>query len=140
MSPEEERNADVVRAAFLAINRGDEEAFLELLAPSVEWHSGTSGIVPASIWRGREAVREGRNQAEAAGRHVHTTLQELLCAGDHVLVLGVVTSETPHRGRMMLPLAWIWTVRRGHVTRIESFPGRQRALTAWAKLAEAEAD
>ena len=137
MSPEEERNADVVRAAFLAINRGDEEDFLDHLAVDVEWRSGTDGLVPASVWHGRDAVRRGREQAESSGRHVHTTLQELRCEDGHVLVLGVVTSETPHRGRMMLPLAWIWTVRDGQATRVESFAGRQRALSVWSSLRDA---
>ena len=125
-------NADTVRAAFLAINREDEEGFLELLDEDVVWHSQASGLVPARVWRGRDGVRQGRRQAEANGRHVHTTLQEMQTAGDDVLVLGVVTSETPHRGRVMLPLAWIWTVHDGLVVRIESFRGRQSALTTWA--------
>jgi ketosteroid isomerase-like protein len=125
-------NADVVRAAFLAINRGDEDAFFGLLDEHVEWHSATAGLVPPSIWRGREEVMRGRHEAEAEGRHVHTTLQELRTNGDDVLALGVVTSETPHRGRMMLPLAWIWSVHNGRVTRVTSFAGRQSALAAWA--------
>ena len=133
-----ERNADIVREAFLAINRGDEETFLALLDPGIEWRSPTTGIVPASVLRGRDAVREGRHAAEADGRHVVTTLQELRTAGDDVLVLGVVTSETPHRGRMMLPLAWIWTVRNGRVTHVESFTGRQSALSAWAARRRAD--
>ena len=124
-------NADIVREAFLAINRGDDESFLALLDEDVEWHSRTVGLVPASIWHGRDAVRRGRIEAEAGGRHIVTTLQELRTAGDDVLVLGVVTSEQPHRGRTMLPLAWIWTVRDGRVTRVESFTGRQSALSAW---------
>jgi ketosteroid isomerase-like protein len=134
----EHPNADLVRRAILAINRGDEEAFLALLDEGVEWHSATVGLVPASTWRGRDEVLRGRHEAEADGRHVHTTLQELRTSGDHVLVLGVVTSETPHRGRMMLPIAWIWSVRDGKVVRVESFAGRQRALSVWERLEAGE--
>jgi ketosteroid isomerase-like protein len=130
----ESENADLVRHAFLAINRGDEDGFLDLLAEEVEWHSATVGLMPAQVWRGRDGVRRGRREAEAGGRHVHTTLQELRTNGDDVLVLGVVTSETPHRGRMMLPIAWIWSVRGGKVARVESFAGRQRALSVWERL------
>jgi ketosteroid isomerase-like protein len=124
-------NADLVRRAFLAINAGDEESFLDLLADDIEWHSATAGLVPASTWRGRDAVRRGRQEVESGGRHVHTTLQELRTNVDDVLVLGVVTSETPHRGRVTLPIAWIWTVRDGKVVRVDSFAGRQRALSVW---------
>jgi ketosteroid isomerase-like protein len=129
--PPRDRNADIVRAAFLAINRGDEEAFLDLLADDVEWRSATVGLLPATVMHGRDAVRRGRHEAEAEGRHVRTTLQELRTNGTDVLVLGVVTSERPHRGRVMLPLAWIWTLRDGRAVRVESFTGRQSALTAW---------
>jgi ketosteroid isomerase-like protein len=127
-----EGNADVVREAFLAINRGDDEAFLALLDEHVEWRSAAAGIVPATSLAGREAVRHGRRETEAGGRHVHTTLQELQTAGSNVLVFGVVTTETPHRGRMMLPMSWIWTIRDGRAIRVESFTSRHAALAAWA--------
>ena len=129
--------ADLVRSAFLAINNGDEDAFLDALADDVEWRSPTVGIVPANVWIGRDAVRRGRWQVEGEGRYVHTTLQELRTAGDAVLVLGVVTSQTAHRGRVMLPMAWIWRVRDGRATHVESFPNRQAALAAWNAIAVA---
>ena len=127
--------AEVVRSAFLAINNGDEEAFLETLAEDVEWRSRTVGIVPADVLIGREAVRRGRAQAEREGRYVHTTLQEIRTQGDAVLVLGVVTAESQHRGRVMLPMAWIWRVRDGKATRVESYPSRQAALSVWSSIA-----
>jgi ketosteroid isomerase-like protein len=127
-----EDNADLVREAFLAINRGDDEAFLELLDDDVEWRSAAAGIVPATSLAGREAVRTGRRETEAGGRHVHTTLQEMQTSGSEVLVFGVVTTETPHRGRMMLPMSWIWTLRGGRAIRVESFTSRHAALAAWA--------
>ena len=123
---------DVVREALLAINRDDEEGFLAKLAEDIEWRSNIVGLVPADVWRGRDAVREARSLAAAEGRHVRTTLQRMEHAGDEVLVLGVVTSETPHRGQVMLPVAWIWTVRDGLVRRIESFRSRTAAESAFA--------
>ncbi len=122
---------EVVRGALLAINRDDEEAFLQTLAPDIEWRSNVVGLVPADVWRGRDAVREARQITAAEGRHVRTTLHEMRQAGDEVLVLGVVTSETPHRGQVMLPVSWIWTVRDGLVTRIESFRSRAAAASTF---------
>jgi ketosteroid isomerase-like protein len=127
----EEEQAEVVRRALLAINREDEEAFLAMLHPDVEWHSNTAGLMPTDVWQGRDAVREGRQLAAAGGRHVRTTLQEIRVAGDQVLVLGVVTSETPHRGHVMLPISWIWTIREGLALRVESFRSRFSAEAAF---------
>jgi len=126
------RGPETVRTAFLAINNDDEDTFLGVLHPDVEWHSRTVGVLGADVWRGRDAVARGRVAASEGGRHVRTTLQEIRAHGDDVLVLGTVTAETPHRGRVSLPAAWIWTVRDGLAVRVESFPSRSAGLMAWA--------
>ena len=123
--------AETVRRSLLAINRGDEEAFLASLHPDVEWHSHVEGLLPADVWHGRERVREGRSASDAA-RHVSTTLHGIVTAGDQVLVLGVVTSQTPHRGQMSSPIYWLWTVRDGLAVRVESFRSRTAAEAAFA--------
>ena len=124
--------ADVVREALLAVNREDEEAFLARLHPDIEWRSNILGLVPAEVWRGRDAVRAGRDAVAADGRHVWTTLHDVREQGDQVLVLGVVTSETPHRGQSQVPISWIWTVRDGLAVRVESFRSRAAAEAAFA--------
>ncbi len=129
----ETRGPETVRRAFLAINNHDEETFLAVLHPEIEWHSRTRGLVGVDVWRGRDAVAQGRRAAGEGGRDVRTTLQEIRTHGDDVLVLGTVTAETPHRGRVTLPAAWIWTVRDGLAVRVESFPSRSAGLMAWAR-------
>jgi hypothetical protein len=57
----------------------------------------------------------------------------LITDGEQVLVLGVVTSETPHRGRVSTPIHWIWTVRDGLAVRIESFRSRTAAEAAFSR-------
>ncbi|HEX2084241.1 MAG TPA: nuclear transport factor 2 family protein [Solirubrobacteraceae bacterium] len=117
---------------FLAINRADEEAFLDLLADDVEWVSAASGILPPDVWRGREAVREGRRRAAQEGRHVHTTLQEIRTSEHRALVRGVVTSDFAERHRAItLPMSWIVQVRDGRVAAIRSFTNRAAARLAW---------
>jgi ketosteroid isomerase-like protein len=124
--------AGVVRQAFLALNREDEEGFLATLHERVEWISAATGIVPRSHWHGRDAVQEGRRQVRADGSHSHTTLQEIRVDGERALVFGVITSEGP-RGRLTLPMAWIWKVRDGQVVFVESFTNRLAAQRAWAQ-------
>ena len=122
---------DIVRRALLAVNRGDEDVFLESLDPDIEWRSNLDGLVPADVWHGREGVRAGR--LSSGGRHVRTTMHGLVTKGDHVLVLGVVTSETPHRGQVSTPIHWIWTVRDGLAVRVESFRSRTAAEAAFSR-------
>ena len=122
--------AEIVRRALLAINRDDEELFLESLDPDIEWRSNLDGLVPADVWRGREGVRKGRL---LGGRHVRTTMHGLVAQGDQVLVLGVVTLETPHRGHVSTPIHWIWTVRDGLAVRVESFRSRTAAEAAFSR-------
>jgi ketosteroid isomerase-like protein len=124
--------AEIVRRALLAINRDDEDVFLESLDPDIEWRSNLDGLVPADVWHGREGVREGR-RSSGAGRHVHTTMHGLVVQDDDVLVLGVVTLETPHRGQVSTPIHWIWTVRDGLAVRVESFRSRAAAEAAFAR-------
>ena len=124
--------AETVRRSLLAINRGDEETFLASLHPDVEWHSHVDGVLPADIWRGRERVRAGRS-ASGGARHVSTTLHGMVTDGDQVLVLGVVTSQTPHRGQVSAPIYWLWTVREGLAVRVESFRSRTAAEAAFAQ-------
>ena len=123
--------ADVIRTAILALNREDEDAFLDALDERIEWVSAAAGLVPRSVWHGRDDVREGRRQAAADGSHIHTTLQEIRVRGERALVIGVVTSDGP-RGRLTLPIAWIWQVRGGKVVYVESFTNRSAAERAWA--------
>ena len=127
----DEEVSEVVRNAILALNREDEEAFLDALDERIQWISAAAGLVPRSVWRGRDAVREGRRQAAADGSHIHTTLQEIRVAGERALVHGVVTSDGP-RGRLTLPITWVWQVRGGKVIYVESFTNRSAAERAWA--------
>ena len=124
---------EIVRTAFLALNNGDEETFLDALDERVEWRSATTGLVPHDVLHGREAVRRGRLEADSGGRHVRTTLQEIRHAGEDVLVLGAVTAETPHRGRVTLPMGWIWTVRDARAIAVESFATQQAAVKEWER-------
>jgi ketosteroid isomerase-like protein len=124
-------STEVVREAFLAINRGDEDAFYDRLAPDVLWTSAADGLVPRATLHGREAVREARRAEAEAGRHVHTSLHEIRARDDCVLLLGVVSSDIRQRGEVALPMAWICRVQNGTMTSIDSFTNRSEALRRW---------
>ena len=88
------------------------------------------------MWRGRDAVRDGRRRSLQEGRHVHTTLQEIRTDGaDRVLVLGIVTSDDDRHRTVTLPMSWIARVRDGRIAAIRSFTGRAEAMARWASPA-----
>jgi ketosteroid isomerase-like protein len=53
--------------------------------------------------------------------------------GDRVLVLGVVSAESPQGGRASTPIHWIWTIRDGLAVRVESFRSRTAAEAAFTR-------
>jgi ketosteroid isomerase-like protein len=97
--------------------------------------SAASGILPADVWHGRDAVREGRRRSLQEGRHVHTTLQEIRTDRDRALVLGIVSSDFEHKRVVTLPMSWIVRVRGGRIAAIRSYTGRAEALARWAASA-----
>jgi ketosteroid isomerase-like protein len=98
--------------------------------------SAASGILPADVWRGREAVRAGRQRSIQEGRHVHTTLQEIRSDGERALVLGIVTSDLENHRQVTLPMSWIVRVRDRRIVAIRSFTGRAEALARWDSAGE----
>lgn len=128
-------NEDVVRRVLLASNRGDVEEFLGLLHPEVEWHSVGLFLHPARAWRGRDALRAGmRDRVAHHGGHPQVTLQELISEGERVFAAAAVAIPAARRP-MMLPIAWIFELREGKVTRVETFASASLGRQEWQRRA-----
>jgi ketosteroid isomerase-like protein len=120
-------NADIVRSAILAQNRGDEETMLAAFHAAIEFHTTTTGPAETQVVRGRDALLRGLEAARQTEGGFRITLHEVEQAGDEVFVVGSVTSE---RG-MRMPRAWIWQLRDGKVVRVDSYTGRVAATRVW---------
>lgn len=117
--------ADVARAAFLASNRGDRDAFLACLHPDVEWQSLGIFLRPARVWRGHTEIRtafEGRG-----GRHPRVTLTSITSEGDLVLVTAALQDPDGDT----LPEAWILELRDGLVHRVSAYTILDAARAHW---------
>jgi ketosteroid isomerase-like protein len=123
-------NVDIVRAAILAQNAGDDETLLAAIDSAVEWHTeGVAGPEAPPVL-GREALRSMLQDARREVGEVRVTMHEIQEAGDAVLVIGTVSTGNG----MRMPRAWIWQLRDGLAVRVESYLGRDQALRVWEKL------
>jgi ketosteroid isomerase-like protein len=115
-----ERNVDLVRSLYAAWSRGDVEAFLQVLAPDVEWRFADNFIYGAvNPVIGRDALRKGslrRLKTEWEG--FDGVLEDMLDAGDHVIGLGHYVGRYRLTGEQIrAQFAHVWTVKDGQVTR-----------------------
>jgi ketosteroid isomerase-like protein len=123
------RWADLIRAGYEALGRGDTETLASLLHDAAEWRGAPSG------WRRRRAVCHGREEIRAC---LHTLVEKGNLQGpDTWYVQDVVQLES------LVAVSFAWrtpaqtTIHHGHVLRIsgdsvveiQSYSRPQRALT-----------
>ena len=129
-------DAEVVRRLFDAVARRDHEAVMSLYDPEIDWdgsrHRWAEVMEGEARWRGHGGLRDFFRRYYEMWENVEETIDELIDAGEHVVV--VVTTRA--RGRASgLEVEWaghgsVWTVRDGRVAEVVWFPSREEALAA----------
>jgi len=72
------KDEEVIHAAFGAWNEGGFEAFLEYLAPDVEWHP-PPGYPEGDVWHGREAIaKDWKEQFDSVFSETSVVIEELV--------------------------------------------------------------
>jgi ketosteroid isomerase-like protein len=124
-------NVEVVRRVHEAATRRDVETVLALYDPDVELDASRVQIVGQNTYRGHDGLRRFFAEWHEAWESIDYSFEELVDAGEQVV--SVVTRRA--RGRasgadVQWPLALVWTLRDGKVTRLAWFPSRADALKA----------
>ena len=117
-------NADIARAGFAAIARGDFDAITEFLDPDVKWHGGS----PADGCQNRrQALAWIRGRGERKAGAV-PELVDVVTAGDRVAVImqPAPTGEDPEPRRT----ANLATLRDGKVVEMVHYADAAEALAA----------
>ena len=129
-----QENVKVVRRVFEASARRDGAAVLALYDPDVEWDA--SRTQPdlgefSDVTHGYEGIRLFFGRWGEAWDSEEYQPDELIDVGD------AVVSVATQRGRgrtsgleVSRPLAGVWTIRAGKITRVVWFPTRTQALQA----------
>jgi uncharacterized protein len=90
-------NVEVVRKGYEAWNSGDRQWVLDHLDPGVEWTSAAEDP-EATTYSGREGVERFWDEWRAAMGHMRFEPEELIDAGDHVVVVACRVGRGEHSG------------------------------------------
>ena len=125
-----EANAEIVRAAYDAINRGDMRGFLRSLDREIEWRGAEHGTDP-DTYTGHEGVDRYYRTRLDVWDELKQEPEELIEAGD--CVVAVVRTRT--RGKasgiaLEERSAHLWELREGKVVRFEAYDDLDDALGA----------
>ena len=127
-------NIEVVERLAPAFNRRDIAAFLDLLAPDVEWVP-LLGVLEGRAYRGHEEIRQWLEALATDWEFFEVYYDELQDLGDQVLVLGGWRGRGRASGVELgdRPATWLMDLHDGKVTRLQTFTDRAEALEAVAR-------
>jgi ketosteroid isomerase-like protein len=114
-----------------AFNRRDLTAFLDLLAPDVEWVP-ILAVLEGRVYRGHEEIRRWIEDLATDWDFFEVYYDELRDLGDQVLALGGGRA----RGRVSgvelgdQPATWLMDVAEGKIARMQTYTDREEALAA----------
>ncbi len=121
----EHPNAAVIRRAIDAMNSGDNDGVVAVLAPDVEWHE----IGADEPIRGVDALAE-RYAAGMADFSISSTLHDVIANDEHVVAL--VNAEADRNGKhLSYRTAEIFHVRDGKIIARWAFSDDTAAINAF---------
>jgi ketosteroid isomerase-like protein len=125
-----QENIEIVRRANALTNAGDLDAAFRLLHPGIEWviakeHPDARSLV------GHAALAEYQREWQEAMPDVRFELDRALDAGGRVVGVGTVRGAGVGSGAdVEVPIAFLFTLRDGLITRVEEYLNPAEALEA----------
>jgi uncharacterized protein len=125
-----EENVGIVRRWIDAFNHGGVDAALPFFDPGIEWN--TTGIfVEPGTYRGHEGVLRYLGDVAAEFDDVHTEPEELIDAGERVVVPVRVSGRGRQSGAAVdLTMTIVVLLRDGMIVHIRNYPEMDEALEA----------
>ena len=109
-----------VRAAYQALEEGDEEALAHYLDPQVEWvHPAVTRLPFDGVVRGMPAVLRAAFRRDENGNGPRVSADSFLEIGDGVLVAGRFLGDGAREDE---PFLHECSVRSGRIKRIREYP------------------
>jgi ketosteroid isomerase-like protein len=121
-------NVAVVRAAFVAFSRRDEQALLTLAHPGIRFHAPTGALTRAGEpYVGHEGLRAYLRDVAALWSELRVEPRDFREGGDVVVALGRVYAWGA--GRVVdAPVGWVWRLRDGRLVDGRVFDTQRAAL------------
>lgn len=130
-------NAEIVRRAFEAWDRRDDEAALDHFSPDVEIDASERVLNPG-VFHGIDGARRFRAEIDETWVEFHVAIEDVLPAGDDVVVLVRSTGQGRASGAQVdARAAWVVALVDGKVSRLRLYRDRSEALAA-ATLSNAD--
>jgi uncharacterized protein len=119
---------EIVRQAWEAFDRHDNELALRLYDPEVEIHGGLTG---GEVYRGLAGVQDFFRDWLAAWDEYGSAVEEWIDAGDSVIAVMHSWGRGKQSGaRVEERNAHVWTLRNGKLWRLRVYATRADALKA----------
>jgi ketosteroid isomerase-like protein len=114
-------NEWIVREVFLAYDRGDFARMMDFVDPGLQWTYLDPGLTdpPPQVGYGREELEEAVRRQAALG--LRSELEEVVAAGDQVIVVMRTPGLDQHRGRRADDRTYdVVTVRDGRIVELHA--------------------
>ncbi len=126
-----QENVELVRRSLEAFPRADMEEMLSYMDPEGEFHSAIVGGAEGNVYVGHEGFRRWLADSFESFEDLRNEWTEFRDLGDRVLSIGRVKARGRGSGMELdSPIGFVFTVRRGMVTRAEGFLSRAETLEA----------
>jgi uncharacterized protein len=123
-------NVEILRSAYDALNNGDIESALAVLAEDAEWREH-SDLPEADAYRGRDAIRTFLVGYLDSWEEFRQETEELVDSEDRVAVLLRMEAKGKGSGiEVEGRYAHLWTMRAGKGVRVDAYADCDRALEA----------
>jgi uncharacterized protein len=126
-----QENVELVRRMLDVYNERSFADNVELIDPAIVWDLSRVELPDGAVYTGRLELTGFVETWEEGFESEHVEAQEILDAGDRVVVF------VRHRGRGRLSgievdqtFAMVWTMRDGRAVRMDMYPTREEALEA----------
>ena len=123
-------NVEIVRNGFEAWDRHDYEAAASHFSPDVEIDV-TDRVLNPAIYSGLDGAMRFRDEIAETWDEFHVEIEDLVSAGDEVVVLVRSSGLGRASGAQVdSRAAWVAAVREQRITRLRLYRDRSRALAA----------
>lgn len=121
MTSQEERNIDVVKTAYAALAKGDQDGFFAAVTDETEFHEAPS-LPYAGVYRGLAAIKRGAGMMFGAWDNFSFDVLQYGAGGDVVFVHVMIGGTGRKTGKSFsMPIVELWRLKDGKIVEIRPF-------------------